>query len=153
MPDPAGSPCIGVCSTTYGDLVCRGCHRFAHEVSEWNGYGDAQRVTVRRRLDQLRSGAAAHCLSAERIEQLASLAGSVRLRRTSGMAPPTVAHEVLRRLVLKRRPPPWLPADDDDEEARRNGVKQGRALLAQIDREMMQRSRAHYEQSFRAPPE
>lgn len=153
MPDPAGSPCIGVCSTTYGDLVCRGCHRFAHEVSEWNGYSDAQRLAVRRRLDRLRSGAAAHCLSAERIEQLAALAGSVRLRRTGGMAPPAVAHEVLRRLVLKRRPPPWLQAGDDDEEVRLSGVEQGRALLAQIDREMMQRSGAHYEQSFRAPPE
>ena len=153
MPDPAGSPCIGVCSTTYGDLVCRGCHRFAHEVSEWNGYSDAQRVAVRRRLDQLRSGAAAHCLSAERIEQLVALAGSVRLRRTGGMAPPAVAHEVLRRLVLKRRPPPWLSLESGDEDGRQQGVEQGRALLTQMDREMMQRSRAHYEQSFRASPE
>ena len=153
MPDPTGSPCIGVCSTTYGDLVCRGCYRFAHEISEWNGYSDAQRVRVQRRLDRIRSGAAAHCLSAERIEQLVALAGSVRLRRIGGVAPPAVAHEVLRRLVLKRRPPPWLSVESGAEDGQRSGVEQGRALLAQIDGEMMRRSGAHYEQSFRSPPE
>ena len=153
MPDPAGSPCIGVCSTTYGDLVCRGCYRFAHEVSEWNGYSRAQRLSVRRRLEQLRAGAVAHCLSSQRIDQLVALAESVRLRRVRGMARPAVAHEVLRRLVLKRRPPPWLPAADDDEGRRQSGVEQGRTLLAQMDRELLKRSRAHYERSHRAPPE
>ncbi len=26
------TPCVGMCSTTYGDLVCRGCRRFSHEI-------------------------------------------------------------------------------------------------------------------------
>ena len=29
------NPCIGVCSTTYGDDICKGCKRFRHEVSSW----------------------------------------------------------------------------------------------------------------------
>lgn len=29
------SPCIGFCSTTYGDLVCRGCYRNLHQVLHW----------------------------------------------------------------------------------------------------------------------
>lgn len=32
------TPCVGLCSTVYGDLVCRGCKRFHHEVIHWNGY-------------------------------------------------------------------------------------------------------------------
>ncbi|MEM9624509.1 MAG: DUF1289 domain-containing protein, partial [Pseudomonadota bacterium] len=32
------TPCVGICSTTYGDLVCRGCKRFAHEIVQWNAY-------------------------------------------------------------------------------------------------------------------
>lgn len=44
------TPCVGRCSTTYGDLVCRGCKRFAHEVVGWNGYTDAQRDAVWARL-------------------------------------------------------------------------------------------------------
>lgn len=153
MPDPAGSPCIGVCSTTYGDLICRGCYRFAHEVTEWNAYRGEQRAAVQQRLDQLRAGAAAHQLSAERIAQLVPLAASVRLRRTAGMAPSAIAHEVLRRLVLKGRPPPWLADAADGEESRQQGVEQGRALLAGIDQEMLKRSRARYQQSFRAQPD
>jgi predicted Fe-S protein YdhL (DUF1289 family) len=45
------TPCIGVCSTGIGDIVCRGCKRFAHEVIDWNGYDEAQRQLVVNRLD------------------------------------------------------------------------------------------------------
>jgi predicted Fe-S protein YdhL (DUF1289 family) len=50
---PVGTPCIGVCSTTFGDTVCRGCKRFLHEVVDWNRYQDSEKRTVWRRLDQL----------------------------------------------------------------------------------------------------
>ncbi len=36
-----------------GDDVCRGCHRFAHEVVNWNGYPEEQRAVVFERLDLL----------------------------------------------------------------------------------------------------
>lgn len=29
------APCIGFCSTTYGDLVCRGCYRNLNQVLHW----------------------------------------------------------------------------------------------------------------------
>lgn len=45
------TPCIGVCSTGIGDVVCRGCKRFAHEVIDWNGYSQEQRQLVVDRLD------------------------------------------------------------------------------------------------------
>ncbi len=45
------TPCIGVCSTGIGDVVCRGCKRFAHEVIDWNGYSEDQRRLVVNRLD------------------------------------------------------------------------------------------------------
>ncbi|MEO0442293.1 MAG: DUF1289 domain-containing protein [Pseudomonadota bacterium] len=45
------TPCIGVCSTGIGDLVCRGCKRFAHEVIDWNGYTPEQQQLVTKRLD------------------------------------------------------------------------------------------------------
>lgn len=46
------TPCIGVCSTGIGDVVCRGCKRFAHEVIHWNGYTDEQKRIIDSRLDQ-----------------------------------------------------------------------------------------------------
>ncbi len=46
-------PCIGLCSTVYGDLVCRGCKRFHHEVIHWNGYNEDEKRAVWMRLEQL----------------------------------------------------------------------------------------------------
>ena len=48
------TPCVGVCSTVFGDQVCRGCKRFHHEVIEWNGYTDIQKETVWSRLESLK---------------------------------------------------------------------------------------------------
>ena len=47
------TPCIGVCSTGIGDLVCRGCKRFNHEVIHWNAYTAGQRRQINARLDSL----------------------------------------------------------------------------------------------------
>ncbi|MEH6566311.1 MAG: DUF1289 domain-containing protein [Halopseudomonas sp.] len=47
------TPCIGLCSTVYGDLVCRGCKRFSHEIIDWNRYADEQKAAVWQRLEQL----------------------------------------------------------------------------------------------------
>lgn len=46
------TPCVGVCSTTFGDTVCRGCRRFLHEVVNWNGYSEAEKAIVWQRLDK-----------------------------------------------------------------------------------------------------
>lgn len=47
------TPCVGLCSTVYGDLVCRGCKRFHHEVVNWNRYGDEEKRAVLSRLEVL----------------------------------------------------------------------------------------------------
>ena len=53
------TPCIGVCSTGIGDLVCRGCKRFCHEVIDWNSYTPEQKRVIDRRL----SGFLSQCVS------------------------------------------------------------------------------------------
>ena len=47
------TPCIGLCSTVFGDSVCRGCKRFHHEVINWNGYSDEEKQSVWLRLEML----------------------------------------------------------------------------------------------------
>jgi predicted Fe-S protein YdhL (DUF1289 family) len=49
------TPCIGVCSTVFGDEVCRGCKRFQHEVIAWNAYSDLEKVSVLTRLELLKT--------------------------------------------------------------------------------------------------
>lgn len=47
------TPCVGLCSTIYGDLVCRGCKRYHQEIIDWNAYDVEQRNTVILRLESL----------------------------------------------------------------------------------------------------
>lgn len=44
------TPCIGICSTTYGDDVCKGCKRFIHEIIDWNGYEAEEKQIIWQRL-------------------------------------------------------------------------------------------------------
>ena len=46
------TPCIGLCSTVFGDSVCRGCMRFVHEVIDWNKYNPEQKQIIWQRLDE-----------------------------------------------------------------------------------------------------
>lgn len=47
------TPCVGMCSTTYGDEVCRGCKRFYHEIIDWNSFGDTRKLAILSRLEQV----------------------------------------------------------------------------------------------------
>ncbi|MFZ5653233.1 MAG: DUF1289 domain-containing protein [Pseudomonadota bacterium] len=84
-PTPA-TPCIGICSTGIGDSVCRGCMRFAHEVSGWNGFDATQRRLILARGDDFLARV---------------LANRVDLFDTG-----------LLRAELARRRVPWDPARD-----------------------------------------
>ena len=44
------SPCVGICSTVYGDEVCLGCGRTDEEVTQWNRYSDEEKKAVLARL-------------------------------------------------------------------------------------------------------
>lgn len=47
---PVRSPCVGVCSTTLGDDVCRGCGRTFEQIRDWFGYTPEQRDEIMTRL-------------------------------------------------------------------------------------------------------
>ena len=47
------TPCIGLCSTVYGDTVCRGCKRYDYEIIDWNTYNEEQQQSVWLRLEKL----------------------------------------------------------------------------------------------------
>ncbi len=53
MTQTSKSPCLGICSTVYGDNVCKGCKRFVYEVIEWNAWSDSQKSAVYDRLEQM----------------------------------------------------------------------------------------------------
>ncbi len=48
------TPCLGICSTTYGDDVCKGCKRFVHEIINWPKYSMDERAIVNDRLEEFK---------------------------------------------------------------------------------------------------
>lgn len=138
------SPCIGVCSTTYGDLVCRGCNRFAHEVVQWNAYDEDQRDVIWQRLHELRDGSMERMVATGHLAELRDAAAAVKYDIPAGGTDTGLAYEVLRRLALRRMPLPWAQAAERQS---------ARNLLTRIDREFHNRSLAVYERSFKVPAE
>ena len=168
------TPCIGICSTTYGDLVCRGCKRFAHEIVGWNGYDRGQRGAVWDRLLALRAGATRHVLMV--IDEAALRAARPVPAQGEAGAPDLylLAYETLRWLVHEQpaglaaaaaapaEPAPGEPAAAEDSPAAvlrilglqpQDAAFDGpiEALLTRIDHEFYQRSLAQYERNYRTP--
>ncbi|MDR5865637.1 DUF1289 domain-containing protein [Halomonas koreensis] len=56
------SPCVGVCSTTVGDRVCRGCQRIDDEIRDWPALTGEARARRMAELDALRVEVAARHL-------------------------------------------------------------------------------------------
>ena len=141
------TPCIGICSTTYGDLVCRGCKRFAHEIVGWNSYDDRQRELVWQRLHRLLAQSVQASL---RIVDQERLRGAAREAAVPDAA--TLPLAVLAFQTMRRRPLPlaMLGLAPHETVSQRPELDTRDALLA-IDQEFHRRSRAHYEAAFKTP--
>ena len=44
------TPCVGCCSTVFGEQVCRGCYRYATEVLAWSHLSLAEQSLVMQRI-------------------------------------------------------------------------------------------------------
>ena len=137
------TPCIGICSTTYGDLVCRGCKRFAHEIVGWNGYRDEQRDLVWARL---------HALLAQSVRVYLCIVDEALLLQAAKEArvpdAATLPHDVLAFQTMRFRPQPLAALG---LAACAGRAMETRDALSAIDREFHLRSQAYYEASFKIP--
>ena len=131
------TPCIGVCSTTYGDLICRGCKRFSHEIVGWNGYTDKQREVVWERLKELHVQAIESIVRIDNVSvfRLARSKMAVTLPDALACLEFIRSKEVLVDIGIKVR---------SDLEGSTHQV-----LVRAIDQEFFMRSRAYYERSFK----
>jgi predicted Fe-S protein YdhL (DUF1289 family) len=136
------TPCVGICSTTYGDLVCRGCKRFAHEIVQWNGYDEAQKAAVWTRL---------HALRDEVVQQRIAVVDQALLETECANAgitgdPGTArTYALISHLVV-------LSAADVAVAGLRliaDAPQDALSVVQALDAEIYMRSRAHYEHSFK----
>jgi len=51
--DTPSTPCIGFCSTSLGDSVCKGCGRTAEEVDGWLTLSEEQQRRIWERVNAM----------------------------------------------------------------------------------------------------
>ncbi|WP_108446546.1 DUF1289 domain-containing protein [Halomonas denitrificans] len=90
------SPCVGVCSTTLGDRVCRGCQRTDGEIRDWPAYSGGERRDRLADIDRLRGEIAARHLVVEDAALLESQLQRHRIRFREDQPALSRAVELLR---------------------------------------------------------
>jgi predicted Fe-S protein YdhL (DUF1289 family) len=140
------TPCVGICSTTYGDLVCRGCKRFSHEIVQWNGFAEDQQLLVWQRLYELREGAVLSCLAVQDQALLLETAAQFEVPDLESLSIASVAYEVLRKGRSERQLSELglSPLHGDGTAA---------DLYQRVEKEFFLRSVARYEHDFHTSPE
>lgn len=139
MPTP--TPCIGICTTVFGDQICRGCKRYMDEIIAWNGYGEEEKRAVDARLEShlLQILSAKIELFDERlfVDQLIDN----RIRYMKNRQPLCWVNDLLRTNVIEES-----PFEDFGLRVRPGFESLSVAELRdQIDNELLALSQAHHE--------
>ncbi|WP_458525850.1 DUF1289 domain-containing protein [Onishia taeanensis] len=90
------SPCVGLCSTTVGDDVCRGCQRHADEIRDWPAFASDERDHRLAELDALRVEVANELLCVVDADMLKAQLERHRIRYRDAQPPLSQAVELLR---------------------------------------------------------
>ena len=93
---PTDTPCVGVCSTIYGDLICRGCKRFYDEIIDWNTYEDSKKLEVLNRLNRLKTETVQDYLEVIDAQLLKAKCRHHKIRIREEFTPYTWAYLLLR---------------------------------------------------------
>lgn len=81
------TPCIGVCSTVYGDKICRGCKRRFDEVINWNAYTTEQKQAIYDRLGRDMDTVVSQYLRVDSPELLEKTLNQYRIRYRNDQSP------------------------------------------------------------------
>ena len=140
----SSTPCIGICSTTFGDDVCKGCKRFSHEITNWGKFSTDERAVVNSRLEQFKTTILEEKFSISDSELFESKMNEFSINFNSSLDPITWIFDLLRAssnkdLNVNDFGVEILPAFSD------LSLTELRDL---INQEMLQLSEAHYYKFF-----
>ena len=141
------TPCIGLCSTTYGDSVCRGCKRFAHEIVDWNRYDDHQKGAVPTRLTQLMTTVVSRYVLVVDADLLKGSLDRHGLRYRRDQPPECWAYDLFRQT----RGQFAHIADLGLSKLPETGSMSHREIWESMNSEYLEVSEGHYERYFRQP--
>ena len=140
----SSTPCIGICSTTFGDDVCKGCKRFSHEITNWGKFSTDERAVVNSRLEQFKTTILEEKFSISDSELFESKMNEFSINFNSSLDPITWIFDLLRA------------SSNKDLNLNDFGVEISPAFLDLslielrdlINQEMLQLSEAHYYKFF-----
>jgi|TARA_B100000524_G_scaffold224501_1_gene118647 predicted Fe-S protein YdhL (DUF1289 family) len=140
----SSTPCIGICSTTFGDDVCKGCKRFSHEITNWGKFSTDERAVVNSRLEQFKTTILEEKFTISDSELFESKMNEFSINFNSSLEPITWIFDLLRAssnkdLNVNDFGIEILPAFSD------LSLIELRDL---INQEMLQLSEAHYYKFF-----
>ena len=140
----SSTPCIGICSTTFGDDVCKGCKRFSHEITNWGKFSTDERAVVNSRLEQFKTTILEEKFTISDSELFESKMNELSINFNSSLEPITWIFDLLRAssnedLNVNDFGVEILPAFSD------LSLVELRDL---INQEMLQLSEAHYYKFF-----
>ena len=139
------TPCVGICSTTYGDDVCRGCKRFSFEVINWNTFKPEERESVWKRLEKLKSQIMASRLKVFDSKKLEESIKHFQLKIKDDLNDLSKAFEVIKQVS---------ESFDNLDEFGIDVFEKNKSLTflkEEIESELYTLSKAHYEKYFIEP--
>lgn len=136
------TPCLGICSTTYGDSVCKGCKRFVHEVIDWNKFNSEEKELVNARLEEFKIIVLKNRFLVSDKELLAAKLKENAIRFNNSIDPLTWIFDLLRA------------SGSQELDLEKFGIKTliSEALpkiREQINKEFLELSEAHYDRYFK----
>ena len=140
----SSTPCIGICSTTFGDDVCKGCKRFSHEITSWGKFSNDERAFVNRRLEQFKSTLLEEKFTIIDGSLFESKMNEFSINYNGSLEPITWIFDLLRASVSKD-----LNLDDFGIEIKPEFSNLSLIEIRKlINDEMLQLSEAHYSKFF-----
>jgi predicted Fe-S protein YdhL (DUF1289 family) len=139
------TPCVGICSTTYGDDVCRGCKRFSFEVINWNSFNSEERESVWKRLEKLKSQIMASRLKVFDSKKLEKSIKHFQLKIKDDLNDLSKAFEVIKQVSESFNNLDEFGVDVFEKNKSLTSLKE------EIENELYTLSKAHYEKYFIEP--
>ena len=141
------TPCVGICSTTFGDLVCRGCKRFSHEIVDWNSYDDSQKEIIWERLEKIKEQVVGQIVK-RKDEKL--FQSAIEAQKINEQQEHQATYVLLQRLVRHSKQLSFAGLENASPDYEGNEEEiDSLVTLQQIDKEIVVRSRAFYELSYK----
>ena len=136
------TPCLGICSTTYGDSVCKGCKRFVHEVIDWNKFNSNEKELVNTRLEEFKIIVLKNRFLVSDKDLLAAKLKENAIRFNNALDPLTWIFDLLRASGTQEL--------DLDQFGIKTLISEALPTIReQINKEFLELSEAHYDRYFK----